>query len=45
VVWIYRRRQSASSSNEVVPDCGSFEVVILGKKSQYFYWDGIRLAE
>jgi hypothetical protein len=27
--------------HEVVPDCGSFEVVISGKKSRYFYWEDL----
>jgi hypothetical protein len=25
--------------HEAIPDCGSFEVKILGEPSQYFYWD------
>jgi hypothetical protein len=27
---------------EAVPGCGSFEVKIQGKPSQYFYWDDIQ---
>lgn len=25
--------------HEAIPDCGSFEVRILGEPSRYFYWD------